>query len=171
MNWFNDELSFWIVSMAGRKAAVLDQLRNGCSVRVEHLLKLYFYPEAEYEQRGWMESVWKVLSEVGTIGSGRFPTFKEIMFDIWDIPYGKVIRKKLPGILRGIIASMSDYRPVRLPLSEAVISNCCEYLEKFHMWLAEELSADGIISFADVQLKIAELLSEPECVALAGTFK
>ena len=157
-NWFMDEICQWILSMGSRKAAVLDQVRAGRTIRVEHLLKLYFYPEAEYERNGWVESVWKVLPEIEGYHKNKLPPFKLLMEELWGIPYSGSMRGRLPNVIKKFANNMTDYKPIKLPLSDDLSSHCVLFLERFHGWLANELSTVGSVSMEDVGDKISSML-------------
>lgn len=168
--WFLDDMKYLITSMGSRKEALVQSLNSGSSVRLKHLLKLYFYPEAEYERNGWMRSVWTATDHIDW-GKMKLPSFQLIFEEMWQKPFEGAIRKRVIRFVEGIAEEIQDYKSPRLPLSEEVLENCCFYLERYHGWLANEFSKNYDVLFSQVSAEISRLLQEPGYLKLKPFLK
>ena len=169
LDFFADDVSYFITSMGSRKEKFIDDITAGGPSRVKHLLKLYFYSEAGYKQGTWKKSVWSATFEVRAYK--KLPPFKFVFDEIWGKPYSTTIQKKLPGLVRNISDDISEYRPPRFPLSVEIINNCVFFLERYHAWLSKEFSEAGVVTRYQVSEEIDRLLQEPTYLSLVSILK
>jgi hypothetical protein len=146
--------------MADSKSRLEKSLKSHNEVRIEHLLKLYFYPEAERERGGWERSVHSSLNKVPLLKNGRFPDFQFLHEQVWVVPFeGKLLREMDQRVLF-MSRSIHAYMPPRFPLEPSVVGNCYGICEEYSAWLADTLSQIGFVTRREVGLKLVDFLKK-----------
>jgi len=147
-------------SMGRRRRWVEDKLGDGWDVRLEHLLKLYFYPEETRYHGVWMTSVFSSAREVKRFMRNKLPGYKFLFNALWLIEDPLDIKERLNMYVDTIARKMPALRAPRLPMDSVVADDCMRYMEAYHVWLCGRLSKFGYVIAVDVEHKLKELLSQ-----------
>ena len=148
-------------TMADKKGFVRDFLSKGYRPRIEHLLQLYFYPEASQYHGPWKRSVYGATFEVPRLKkNNKFPNKDFVFQSIWLTNDPQDMPNRLDGYVEIISGGNQMLEAPKLPLDPEVINNCMQYLEEYHVWLAAILCRTGYIKPWDAYGKLDELLSK-----------
>ena len=150
-----------IGSMADRDRFVRNRLDMGYDVRIEHLLKLYFYPEGTQYRGVWMRSVFSATHEVLRLKRTKRHPNKHFIYEIIWLSMDPDV---LPNRLSDDVGLIAEDNPLlqspELPLDPSIVQDCMKYLYAYHEWLAEALSKKGYVTSSEVYDKLKELLSQ-----------
>jgi hypothetical protein len=146
--------------MADSKSRLEKSIKARNEVRIEHLLKLYFYPEAEREREGWERSVYSSLNKVPLLKNGRRPDFQFLRNQLWTLPFEGKLRGEMDRRVFFISGLIQDYEPPEFPLADAVVDDCYGICREYSEWLADMLSLVGFLSLREVGLKVEDLLKK-----------
>jgi hypothetical protein len=142
--------------MATSKSKLEKSLKSRNEVRIEHLLKLYFYPEDKRDREGWKWSVYNSLRSVPLLKNGRYPDYQFLYEQIWVKPYEGRLDREMEQRVLFISRRMHAFRPPQFPLDVAVIKNCYDICEEYSRWLADWLSNAGehswVTAFSQIEL-------------------
>jgi hypothetical protein len=144
--------------MATAKSKLEGVLKSHNEVRIEHLLKLYFYPEAQRERDGWKHSVLNSLRSVPLLKNGRYPDEEFLYDEIWVKPFAGRLEGELDRRVAFLSRLIHDYEAPELPLSDEVREDFCRVCEGYCVWLSERLSQSGSVFWMDAYWRIEDLL-------------
>lgn len=137
-----------ILGFATRKSDIAAALEEDTRELIEHLIKLWIFPNAE-DCNHWKQEVYNFLYRVPRLkGSNKFPSKKFILHNTIDVNADNI-----SALLRIVI---SDYTN-RYEQRRSTYSTMEERILLYFDWLAEELSTSGKVARADVYAKLAEL--------------
>lgn len=153
----------WIFSVQRAIGFARNALRgDSWMVRLEHLYKLYFYPQAQYEHNNWMRSVWTSCWETWAVDKKkkRFLEEADIFHEIWEVRMKPTVESRVTFAknLLSVINSISKYSPPILPVDEDVIKDFCAFCELYHEWLAGDLHQKGNVTQRECADKLGYLL-------------
>ena len=152
-----------IYSTERDRGYILTKLRDGWNVRLEHLLKLYFYPMAVNYHNSWIRSVWTSCGKIPSLDNKgkRYLTASEILQSIW---YDKIFNTVsdihcFVSNLKKVVSAMSNYPSPAFPLRNGLIEDFQTFCASYHKWLAEELSKYGKITQEECSQELSRFLS------------
>jgi hypothetical protein len=132
-----------IFSMAESKSRLEKSLKSHNEVRIEHLLKLYFYPENSRDRGVWKRSVYSSLNKVPLLKNNKYPEFQFLYETIWVDPYEGNLLREMDRRVLFLSRRVHSFQPPEFPLDEAVVRDCYGICERYSTWLAEALSKVG----------------------------
>jgi hypothetical protein len=159
-----ERLFRFIYSMATAKSKLGKTLGSHNEVRIEHLLKLYFYPEAERDRDGWKRSVLSSLRSVPLLKNGKFPDEEFLYDEIWVKPFASKLEGELDRRVTFLTRIVHDYKAPSLPISPEIKQDFCRICEGYCSWLADWLSLSGRVSWLMVYQHLDRLLETSKYV-------
>lgn len=159
-----ERLFRFIYSMATAKSKLERTLESHNEVRIEHLLKLYFYPEAERDRDGWKRSVLNSLRSVPLLKNGKYPDEEFLYDEIWVKPFASRLEGELDRRVTFLTRVIHDYEAPSLPISPEIKKDFCRICERYSDWLAGWLSRSGRIFWVDVYHHLEDLLGTSKYV-------
>jgi hypothetical protein len=155
-----ERLFRFVYSIADSKSRLEKTLKSHNEVRMEHLLKLYFYPEVLRDRDGWKRSVYSSLNKVPLLKNNKYPDFQFLYEQVWVKPFEGKLLRELDRRVLFISRSLPDYESPQFPLGESVVANCYEICERYSSWLADTLSVVGRLFWIDIYEKIDSLMGD-----------
>jgi hypothetical protein len=129
-------------------------------VRIQHLIKLYFYPEAGYERNGWMRTVYNSVDYVPSLkGVSKRPlSMSFILNAIWGDDFADLLKDGLffCHVLDSVL--MKDYLPPHFPLESEWVDDCYNFCRGYHEWLAGKLAGRRFVVWQDCVDKLNQML-------------
>jgi len=148
-----------INSLGMRQEWVEDKLNDKVDIRLEHLLKLYFYPEGTQYHGVWMRSVFSSTSRVWKFKRGNnFPGKDFIYRAIWLNSDPTDIRDRMGSDVEVISIGLPLLQAPEFPLDSVVVDDCMQYMQAYHDGLAGVLSKRGYVISPDVYGEVRALL-------------
>ena len=154
---------FFIKSMSKDMPALRQKFESGNNVREDHFLKLYFYPQAENEKRGWMQSVYASCNRSYTLSNTkRLPPFKLILDLTWGEDFSDTLDDPLEvaQAIKNIKHEVTEYPSLFEPFREEWGVDFYNKFKDYHIWLAGQLSKVKRLNREECFAKIEELLSK-----------
>jgi hypothetical protein len=146
--------------MADSKSRLEKSLKSHNEVRIEHLLKLYFYPEDQRDRDVWKHSVSNSLNKVPLLKNNRFPDFQFLYDKMWVEPFeGKLLGEMDQRVLL-LSRRVHSFGAPKFPLGSAVVKDCYDICERYSSWLADKLSRVGNQSWIDIYEKVESLMAD-----------
>jgi hypothetical protein len=149
-----ERLFRYIYSMADSRSRLEKTIKSHNEVRMEHLLKLYFYPEDQRDRDGWKRSVYNSLHSVPLLKNNKYPDFQFLFDKIWVEPFAGSLQREMGSRVRFISKSMHRYNAPVFPLDPLIIENCYEICESYSRELAESLSVVGGRSWLSIYTEV-----------------
>jgi hypothetical protein len=137
-----------IFGFANRKSDVAAMIEENTREVIEHLIKLWLFPDAE-DCNHWKQEVYNFLYRVPRLkGSNKFPSKKFILKNTIDVN-----RRSITSLLRIVLTDYGDsYAQVRQRYATMQT-----HIEYYFEWLAEELSKHGEVARNDVYSELSKL--------------
>ncbi len=143
-----------ILSSADIRREVLRDAKSYNNVRIEHLLKLFYYRQDERDKMGWIRTVTKSPFTIDRMkGNHKFPSAKDIYHELWLVK-----ADIFSSIEKGAFLSFEDITDYPVPSSTS--SNSYKFCEDYHKWMSEYLSTNGVMVLSDVKSEIDSLLAK-----------
>jgi hypothetical protein len=144
--------------MAYPRSKIADILSRGMNIRNTHLLKLFYFRSFTQYVDGWANTVYKLAQN--TYKDNRTNKWPDKEFLYYHLFGGQEdsFMEHLPGFISGFNNKKDpDYKdlPTITVIEEKKAFNFCK---EYYQWVAEELSKNGVITFDDVENKIASLI-------------
>jgi hypothetical protein len=133
--------------MAASKSKLEKSLRSHNEVRIENLLKLYFYPEDKRDREGWKWSVFSSLRSVPLLRNNKYPDFEFIYEQVWIKPFEGRLTGELDRRVLFLSRSVRGFESPKFPLGIQVVENCYDVCRRYSNWLADKLSSIGSLSW------------------------
>jgi hypothetical protein len=146
-----ERLYRYVFSVATSKSKLERTLRSHNEVRIGHLLKLYFYPEAQLERVGWERSVYSSLHSVPVLRNNKYPDAAFLYGEIWEKPFAGKLEEQFDRRVAFLSRMLWAYSPPGIPLEQGVKGDCCRICEDYSRNLAESLSVLGSLSWGSVR--------------------
>lgn len=139
-------MKLYINGMSLSKSDIGDKLEQGVEKLIEHLIKLYLYPN-NVSVNHWRTEVAEKLYKVDSLKhSYKYPDPEFILKHTLQVH-----KKRIPYLVQCII---DDYG---LPEFIYDISVLTKKIELYFHWLANELSVYGRLSFKNIQNKLEQI--------------
>jgi hypothetical protein len=139
------------------------QLVSKREVVIDHLLKLYYYRNSDWD-RVWKRSIFSAVHSVSSYkGSHKLPPRDWIYNCLWggieDLWFPR-FSKFLQGVADGFGYSEGPCIDVSLMINNPRPHETYGLIHAYIFWLSGKLSNDGIVSPAEVYGEIDRILSE-----------
>jgi len=153
-----------IFSMARNKEFVRQGLRSGNQVRLEHWMKLYFYPQAEYERSKWMTSVYSSCSYTYPWDGKHFLKPHDILYEVWGGDFSDTLTLPMyfAAQLSGVVSQVPEYSPPadrNHPFQDEWRLDFNKRFQEYHEWLATLLGNRGAITTDECSEELDRLLN------------
>ena len=137
-----------ILGFSHRKSDIAAMIEENTREIIQHLIKLWLYPDAETCNH-WKQEVYGFLYRVPRLkGSNKFPSKKFILKNTIDVN-----RQNITSLLRIVLADYGhSYAQCRQRYATMQT-----HIEYYFEWLAEELSKHGKVARKSVYSKLSEL--------------
>lgn len=134
-----------IVAFADTSKDVFDRIKDKSPVAIEHLIKIFCYPESESVNH-WKREVAGSLSRVPKLKrTKKFPKNSDILKASWDIWEDSIYETMLE-----IVDEYNRYTPAKY-------ADIYRKIHKYFIWLASQLESSGYVSSTRISKKIDEL--------------
>jgi hypothetical protein len=135
------------------------RLRNLEDVRVEHLIRVFFWRDAEPEKKKqWLWSIQASPKKAYRRGGARKVSKRWLLKTLWsDLPKQISIRY-IYSITEDV-----EYTDPELPkrtISNTDYINIMSFCKDYHEWLCGQLAREGWASFTEVNSEIGMLLQQ-----------
>ena len=143
-----------VFEFADKRKDIFLDLRSKTNLLIEHMLKIYFFPDSPYLDH-WEEEVYSFYLDVPKQKNNKFPKEDFIYHTIFGSKYedGFTLPRKKETIKR----LKSKYPNYNEPTMDD-FDNAIEFINEYVHWLSKELSKKGETYEDEVKSKIKELL-------------
>jgi hypothetical protein len=146
---------FHFQEMADSLSKIAQRLFQYEAVRLEHLLKVYYFRDFQMYLNGWITSIYKCNIQIPkNVNTNKYPTYKFIYKNLWENEIDA-----FEDHHEGYISTFASYKylpKIENPDLEGVFLFCEEYFK----WLSLQLSQEGKITLEEVKEKLNSLLEE-----------
>jgi hypothetical protein len=142
-----------ILSAADIRRELLRNVKQYNDMRLEHLLKLFYYRQATKEKAGWERSIAYAPMRVSRQKSNnKLPKAEDIYHEAWFVMQD-VFSSSEKGLLEKFSEELSDYAP-----PDHISQNSYKFCEEYHKWMSQYFSSNEMMSMAEARAEISELL-------------
>lgn len=144
-------MRFRLNEFAYDRHKIEDMLVNKSPEIVEHLIKIYLYPD-DVNTNHWKDEIYSFINRVPKIKfNNKFPSSKFI----YEKTYG-VWWDTIPNMIKKVVSEYGDYH------INYNIGDILDFCSRYFNWLSRELSSNGLILKKNVYSTIDELLVDYE---------
>lgn len=139
----------YVKAFADKKSQIKSDLRGATKVVMNHLIKVWLYPEVR-EQNHWKKEIAQTLNDLPKLkGTNKYPKFGFLIENTFDV-YEDTLNRRTEVVIENI-----DELPILFEFDDLYSA-----IEEYFVWICTELSKSGIVIYSDVYLKIEELRSK-----------
>lgn len=139
-------MKIYISAMATDKKSAMLQISNVSNVLLEHLIKIYLYPNTEYVDH-WNHEIWNFFHSVPKLkGSNKLPNYKFIRAAVGQ--YEDMVDKFVDAV-QDEYSALTPTRTDHVELEDMIST--------YFDWISEELSINGVVSPSQVRSKLEEI--------------
>lgn len=139
----------YVRAFADKKSQIKSDLRGATKVVMNHLIKVWLYPEVR-EQNHWKQEIAQTLNDLPKLkGTNKYPKFEFLIENTFNV-YEDTLERRAEVIIESIEES-----PILFEFN-----NLYSAIEEYFVWICTELSKSGIVRYNDIYLKIEELRSK-----------
>ena len=134
--------------MSEAQSKVYDNIASHSAEMNKHIMKLLFYPDSQYVSH-WQHEIYSFLNSVPKLkNNNKFPKVDLILkaLSIYD--------DMIDAFIEPVQDEESELTPCNIPLPKIESA-----IQKYHNWIATELSSKGVVSQSAIRSKLTELVN------------